>query len=193
MKLIITIFFILLFGFFINKTSTPKKTDLLVCLGGDNYKKRLDKTLELYNEGYLTGDYIIFTGIKNLEYKAKQILKNHSIIVTNNLENTMEEIIGIKNFILKNNIHSIIIVTDIPHSYRVKFFWDNFGIHLENVTLTVVGTDLNGSWKEEIYLKNLSSIKYTFLESIKIVYNVILYTLFRKQSFESLEIKENIF
>jgi len=49
-------------GKFLDATVEPEKTDLLVCLGGGDYKARVKKTLDIYKSGFLQSDTIILTG-----------------------------------------------------------------------------------------------------------------------------------
>ena len=61
---LIYIFFNL--GNFLDITQNPTKTELIVCLGGGLSKNRSDKTIELYNNGFLKTNHIIFTGVLSI-------------------------------------------------------------------------------------------------------------------------------
>lgn len=177
---IIGIYSFLNLGNFLDVTSKPSKTDLIVCLGGGTNNLRHKKTIELYKNGFLKNKYIIFTGGSYI-YKNTyiNIEENINLIKNNKVKNTMEEILYIKDFIKEKNLSSVIFVTDAPHSRRVKFFWDTFGEKLKDVSFTIVASDLT-SWDSSKYYTNDFSLKYAFSELTKLVYNSILYGLLEK-------------
>ena len=180
---ILTIFLIYSFfnlGNFLDVTSQPSKTDLIVCLGGGTDKARTQKTVELYKNGFLKDKSIIFTGVKSIDKNTYNMIdKNINIITNDKVKNTMEEVLYIKDFIKEKDLKSVIFITDAPHSRRVKFFWDTFGEKLKDVSFTIVASDLT-SWDSSKYYTNDFSLKYAFSELTKLVYNSILYGLLEK-------------
>ena len=54
-------------GNFLDATSNPKETDLIICLGGGNYENRGKKSLELYEKDFVKTNTIIFTGYTNIK------------------------------------------------------------------------------------------------------------------------------
>lgn len=206
MKIYILFVFFILFisylylnlGNFLNITKNPSKTQLLVCLGGGVHKKRLNKTIELLQNGFLEGENIIFTGVKKLPKGSDKFFnENVNIIINSKTKNTMEEILYIKDFIKKNYISSVTFITSPPHSRRVKIFWNNFGEDLRNVKFQVVGSELN-FWNDKYFYKNQVAKKYAHREIIKLVYNFFIYGILEKLGFKEKfeiyfekELKEN--
>ena len=184
---ILTIFLIYSFfnlGNFLDVTSQPSKTDLIVCLGGGTDKARPQKTVELYKNGFLKDKSIIFTGVKSIDKNTYNMIdKNINIITNDKVKNTMEEVLYIKDFIKEKDLKSVIFITDAPHSRRVKFFWDTFGENLNDISFSIVSSDLK-SWDSSKYYTNDFSLKYAFSEFTKLIYNSILYGVFEKLGFK---------
>ena len=68
------IFFIYSFfnlGNFLDVTQEPSKTDLVVCLGGGDYKTRIKKTVEIYNKNFSNTNTIILTSYANSSNEVK--------------------------------------------------------------------------------------------------------------------------
>lgn len=171
-------------GNFLDATSKPSKTDLIVCLGGGINNARLQKTIELYKNSFLKDKYIIFTGVKSIDKNTYDIIdKNINIITNYKVKNTMEEVLYIKDFIKEKDLKSVIFITDAPHSRRVKFFWDTFGENLNDISFSIVSSDLK-SWDSSKYYTNDFSLKYAFSEFTKLIYNSILYGVFEKLGFK---------
>jgi len=182
-KLIISFFMLLIFlgvgyinlGNFLDITDKPNNTELLVCLGGGNHKKRVDKTYEIYKNGFLKGSTIIFTGVKKIDKKFDKV----NIVINNEVTNTMEEVLFVKNYIKKHSINSVTFITEAPHSKRVKIFWENFGIDRSNTNFSVVASELK-SWDSNTYYKNKFAKHYAFLEIKKLLYNFFVYGVLEK-------------
>lgn len=171
-------------GKFLDVTQEPSKTELLVCLGGGISKNRIEKTIELYKNGFLEKNHIIFTGVSSLNKNIyNNFDENANIIVNGKVKNTMEEILYIKAYIKENNLSSVIFITEAPHSKRVKIFWDNFGEKLDNVTFSVVASNLE-KWNSKIYYQNNTTLRYAISEFIKLVYNFFLYGVLEKLGFK---------
>lgn len=171
-------------GIYLDVTKKPSKTDLIVCLGGERNKIRTKKTIELSKNIFSDNKYIIFTSVKIIDKDTfNSIDKNINIIADYKAKNTMEEVLFIKDFIKENHLSSVIFITEAPHSRRVKFFWDTFGEELNNISFSVVASDLS-SWNSSNYYENNSSLKYALSELTKLIYNSILYGLFEKLGFK---------
>lgn len=167
-------------GIFLDVTKEPSKTELLVCLGGGYHEKRVQKTVELYKNDFLTGKNIIFTGVPALDkYVYKNFDSKTNIIINSKLKNTMEEVISTKEFIKQNNISSVTFITEAPHSKRIELFWENFGEKLPNVKFSVVGSELK-DWDKINYFENKSSREYALGEAAKLVYNFFIYGVLEK-------------
>lgn len=191
--LILYIYLFLNLGEYLDISNPPKQTDLLVCLGGGIDKNRIKKTIELYENGFLQTNTVIFTGIKNIDENINKHFEKKEVIVNNSVKNTMEEILYIKKFLIENNLSSVIFITEAPHSRRIKFFWDYFGENLENIEFSVVSSELE-TWDSENYYKNKINRKYAFSELTKLVYNFFIYGILEnvglKEKFESTYQKE---
>ena len=157
-------------GNFLDITQKPTKTDLIICLGGGISKNRTEKTIELYKNGYLKTNYIIFTGTPSLNKNiTKSFDENINIITNGKVKNTMEEILYIKEFIKEKNLKSVTFITEAPHSRRIQIFWENFGDKLDDVSFSVVASQFD-DWDSSTYYKNENSLKYAFSETTKLIY-----------------------
>ncbi len=162
-------------GKILDITQEPIKTDLLVCLGGGDHIKRTKKTIELYEKNYLQKNSIIFTGVKSLSSNVyKSFDKKTNIIIVNNVRNTMEEVLYIKNYIKENHLSSVTFITEAPHSRRIKIFWDIFGDDLKDVRFSVVASELE-TWDSKNYYKNDFAKEYAYSEVVKLIYNLFVY------------------
>jgi uncharacterized SAM-binding protein YcdF (DUF218 family) len=184
LSLLFLIYSFLNLGNFLDITQKPTKTDLIVCLGGGISKNRAEKTIELYKNGFLKTNYIIFTGTPSINKNiSKNFDENIDIITNGKVRNTMEEILYIKNFIKEKNLKSVIFITEAPHSRRVQIFWENFGDKLDDVSFSVVGSQFD-DWNSDTYYKNENSLKYAFSETTKLIYNLFLYGILEKIGFK---------
>jgi uncharacterized SAM-binding protein YcdF (DUF218 family) len=171
-------------GNFLDITQKPTKTDILICLGGGISKNRAEKTIELYKNGYLKTNYIIFTGTPSLNKNiTKSFDENINIITNGKVKNTMEEILYIKEFIKEKNLKSVTFITEAPHSRRIQIFWENFGDKLDDVSFSVVASQFD-DWDSNTYYKNENSLKYAFSETTKLIYNLFLYGILEKLGFK---------
>lgn len=191
---IFIIFFIYSFfnlGNFLDISEQPSKTELLVCLGGGEYKTRIEKTTELYNNNFLTTNKIILTSQvidrKTKEDKRITYIKNYlkdyskvNIIQKKELPNTAEEIRFIKTYMIKNNLQTATFISDPAHSRRIQIFTKIISVKGdENLSFQIVGTD-DKNWDKESFYKNKYSLNYTLFEILKISYGVIRYGVLEK-------------
>lgn len=158
-KWIYLIFALIVFvnlGRFFDITDEPRKVDIIVYLGGGSIE-RIEKTLELYQKGYSQSGKLIYTGHrlyqttgKNYKlYDKKEFFISHGILATNliydkkNTGNTVREVKFVKKYMLAHQLHSVIFVTDPPHSRRVKMLAEHIA-NYEDVKLKffVIGTDV---------------------------------------------------
>lgn len=176
-------------GKFLDITSKPIKTDLLVCLGGGNYKTRIEKTLELYNNKYSKSNTIILTGYVNskrevqkgiIEDKRISVIKRRDIknlkyVIKKDLKNTAEEVKYIKYYMIKNKIKTVTFISDPPHSRRILFLTKLIRIDGdENFDYHVSGAYLK-NWDKDLYYENKFSRIYSFTELFKLIYVVFTY------------------
>ena len=169
-------------GNFLDVSQPPKQEDIIVSLGGDK-GLRIKKTLELYDANMSRSHKLILTGVDDFDksmktyeldwradYLSKKGIKNKNIIFNTKAENTLEEIFFIKKYLLKHQLHSVIFVTDPPHSRRISYFASTIA-HYEDANLSyiVVATD-NKWWYRQKYYTNPEAVIYVVNESIKLTY-----------------------
>jgi len=181
--LLLVLIFFLNLGHFLENTDTPKKADLIVCLGG-GYGARILKSIELYKNGYslsnkmlLTGNNkYYFSGYKDLRLKylkENNISISKSVVFNKKLTSTRNEIIFIQDYMILNNYSSAIIVSDNPHTARIKLLLNIFKKD-NNLIFYVVGSNPDW-WNDGQYYKSKMAISYVINESLKIVYTAVAY------------------
>jgi hypothetical protein len=180
LTLILFVFLFLNLGRIIDATSNPKKVDLLVCLGGGIYKNRVEKTKELFENGYLKSNTIIFTGYQKVE-KVEGI----NNLNPKGLKNTYEEVLFVKEFMKENGLKSATFISEAPHSRRILLFATFFGKN--KYEFNVVGSKFE--WDAENYYKYPQMRSYVKSEILKLFYNFFLYgfidTIGLKDNFEN--------
>ena len=162
-------------GYFLDVTEKPTKSDLIVCLGGGDYKKRIEKTIELQKENYLISNTIIFTGTKERKDIEKKFDENISIIFEPTLTNTAQEVKYIKEYMIEHDLSSVLIVADPPQSRRISILKEVYNVkNDQNLSFKVVSND-NRDWNVKYYYQNNNMKQYAFAEVIKIPYNLFVY------------------
>ena len=181
-------------GKFLDATSNPIKTDILVCLGGGDYKLRIKKTLELYEQNLSSSRTIVLTGNvnssreteegivedKRISYLKKNSLKKIHIVLNKNLKNTAQEIRYIKKYMLEHKLKSATFITEPPHSRRILLFSKIISVDDDSdLSFYVVGADYK-NWDTDTYYENKYAKRYAFSESIKIIYGLFVYGVLDK-------------
>lgn len=173
---LLLIFFLFLnLGNYLDVSEEAKKSDVIFCLGGGYRDNRIKKAYSLFIKGYTKENYLVFTGsefIKSKNIDARVLFLNNQEIKINaihqkNLKNTKDEVLFIKDFMEKNNLKSAIIVSDKPHTRRIKTIID-YKISNENYSFTFVGSDLKW-WNSNKYYKDKRSQVYAFYEFVKLL------------------------
>lgn len=191
MKKIFFILTILLFinlGNFLDLTTEPKQSDIIVVLGGGK-DARIKKGLELYKENISKSNQIIFphknfTNVVLSKNYLEDFIKEHKInesmiIYLERLPNTMEELIEVKKILNKNHFKSVLFVTHPTHTLRIKLLANLLeDYEKEDIKINFVSADHTKVWSSQYYFLELESIKLVFSEYLKIVYNFIKYTIF---------------
>ena len=180
--ILIILVMISIMGKFFDISQIPKQVDVIVSLGGDN-GLRIKKTLELYDANMSKSQKLILTGVDDFDtsmkvyeldwradYLSKKGVKEEDIIFNTTVQNTLEEIFFIKKYLLEHHLHSVIFITDAPHSRRISYFASNIA-HYEdaNLSYSVVATD-NAWWKRDTYYTNPEAVIFVVNESIKLTY-----------------------
>jgi len=164
-----------------------KKADIIVSLGGDN-GDRIKKTLELYKKNYSKSKKIILTGVDNFDsdmkiyelswrayYLTKKGINKSNIIINTTARNTMEEIKFIKNYLIKNHLHSVIFVSAPPHSRRLHFFIERVFKYKDfNISYQIISSEPKW-WNKNKYYTNPDAIIFAINEIIKLSYYYLKY------------------
>lgn len=182
----ITIIFFTL-GYYLDAEDKPVPSDVIVCLGG-GAKERIVKAVELYENHYSIHDILLLTGdnrskirlLKKLDDDRIEYLKNHhynSIHIVQNKEvkNTKEEIVFIKKYLIQHNYKSAIIVSNTPHTRRIKILLSLLKVKSsENLTFYVVGSQEKW-WHSCCYYRNKQALSFAVRELVKLYYAYITY------------------
>ena len=169
-------------------TNPPKEADIIVVLGGGQ-DTRIRKGLKLYKKGFSKSHKIIFTGSNKydmvlpvfyrFEYLMKNGVKKSDIIHIAKVSNTVEELNKVKKYLLKNQMKSVLFVSHPTHSRRIRILANTIADYDDaNITMSFAAADHTKVWDKNLFFLNLASIKLVLLETIKIPYNLIKYTLF---------------
>jgi uncharacterized SAM-binding protein YcdF (DUF218 family) len=185
---IIIIIIIINLGNLLDLTDIPKKSDVIVILGGGK-DTRIKKGLELYRMNFSISNKIIFTG-KDLcdsvlpRFYFSDYLKNNNIIDNNiinisDVSNTMEELEKLKKYLLVNDLKSVLFISHPTHTLRIKILanlLENYD--KENIVINFASADHTHVWSRQFYFLEWESVKLVILEYLKIIYNLIKYSIF---------------
>ncbi len=199
--IIITIIFILNVGNFLDVTDNPRNVDIIVSLGGGT-QKRLEKSVELFQLGYSKTGKLIYTGptsyrTKRKNYtvlKKKDFFNKHGIsnehLVHIKAGNTYREVRHVGEYMLRNHLHSVLFVTDPPHSRRVKFLANSICDYDENnLSVYVAGTDPEW-WDKNRFFLHKNAIIFVTSELLKFPYNYLAFGILKKYGLYDF-VKEN--
>ncbi len=124
--------FFLSLGILVSQYATdPKKSDVIVVLGGDS-GLRVRKGAELYNAGYAT--HVVLTGIDERFYRPPHPnwrerhiralgVPKKAIIIDAKSKTTWDEAINTSITMKRNGWKSAIVVSDPPHMLRLHQTW----------------------------------------------------------------------
>lgn len=185
MFVLLAIFVILNLGNLLDVSEAPKKSDVIVSLGGGDLN-RIKKSLELYEKDFSKKDILILTGNhKNINNpRTKYIETNNSskinIIETFDTKNTYEEMVFIKTFLMENNYTSALIVSDAPHSKRITYLLNTIKIeNSTNLEFNIVSSS-DKWWNKEFYYKNARARIFAITEAIKLIFSYFRYGIIEK-------------
>ena len=186
--ILVGVYVFLNLGKFVDVSSEPVQSDIIVSLGGDPSGCRLKKALELYKEGYSKSGKILYTSrdsvSKSLDKNGsrKQYLLDHGVAEKNIVHvkremvfNTMEEVLFIKKYMLYHHYKSVLIVSHPQHSRRIQTFAQYFANYAESRLRLHIASCHPRWWNASKYYENELSRKVTFLEVEKLIYNVLKY------------------
>lgn len=186
--ILLSVMFIPIFinlGELLDITEEPQKTDLIVYLDGGGVE-RMEKTLELYKLGYSKTGKIIFTAspthhidrktvIDKKVYFTEHGIPKDNLVHAKKVKNTMEEVLFVKNYMLRHKLKSVIFVSDPPHSRRIIFLAQSIAKYNANgLSCSVVGSGVNW-WEKKHHYRHIKAIASTVYELIGLPYNYIVY------------------
>lgn len=168
------------YGHWMDTTSEPRKSDIIVCLGGGTVE-RLNKAVELSQKGYGKIREVMLIGES---YDTKQYLKQTypqtSIKQYHAPKNTKDEVLFIKNYMIKHGYSSALIVTDPPHSRRVSILGSVLSVKGDdNLNLDLVSSEVSW-WEAEKYYDDKRSSETVLQESMRILYSFVCYGMVNK-------------
>lgn len=176
------IFIVLLInlGRFLDITAAPKKADIIVSLGTrDSSASSLKRALRLYEDGFSKSGKIIFTGgIKKYYYRVwgiylenNDVPKQDIIYIDQSIAcNTMEEVLFIKQYMIRHHMKSVIFVSHPHHSRRITILANSIAEYKEAGLNLIVASVEPRKWSRDEYYKS------TISEIVKLFYNLIKYS-----------------
>ena len=162
-------------GRILDVTESPTKSDVIVCLGGGTVE-RVKKSVQLLQEGYSERNVFLLMGESwyNRPYIAKHF-PDVNVTVDEAPENTLEEVLAVKTFMRKHGYRSAVIVTDPPHTRRVRLLLSLTGVGGgEAMTFRVVGTEAEW-WDRAHYFTNARARQDALYEAAAIAHALLLY------------------
>lgn len=168
------------YGKFMDATKTPVKSDLIVCLGGGTVE-RLNKAVSLHDKGYSKSSKVVLLGES---YDTKAYLEKtypHTQIEQHHKpKNTKEEVLYIKNYMLKQGYKTALVVTDPPHSRRVRVLESVLGVEGDSdLVLRMVSSEVTW-WKAKKYYDDKRSGETVLSETMRILYSILCYGVLEK-------------
>lgn len=188
---IVSFIFVYFFiGLYLDIGEKQKKSNYIISLGGDIELNRIKKSFELYKNGYSSLNKIIITGYnaefkyKNIQVKRKkylldQGLKEKNIILLYNTKNTFEELKAIKKLLLRKKSKNIIIVSDPPHTRRIKILCNILKYDENKINYNLISSDPYW-WNKKLLFLHYKAYVFISKEIIKIIHNYFKYFLINR-------------
>jgi len=187
--LVVSLFIFFNIGHYLDITQEPHKSDIIVCLGGGEKQTRIKKSLELYEKAYAKTKTLLITGgtaftrVDNMQDDRMVFVhdKNSTATIKYNpmTRNTAEEMLYIKDYMLKHFLKDVIIVSGPPHSRRIQMFSKIFNFKESGLQVHIVSSHPVW-WDKSAYYKSSLARQLVFIELLKIPYNYLKYTLLDK-------------
>jgi len=166
------------YGQFIDTTEVPKKSDIVVCLGGGT-KERVNKSIKLLQEGYARQFILLGESWYNQPYIHKNYPKV-SVFIDEAPKNTKEEVLYIKSYMLKHGYKTALVVTDPPHSRRVSVLNSVLSVKGDSdLVLRMVSSEVKW-WKVKKYYDDERSGETALSETMGILYSILCYGVVEK-------------
>ena len=178
----ILIFIFLNLGKWVDVTKKPIKSDIVICLGGGTID-RVKKSIKLTEEDYVSSNKLLLIG--ESWYNQPYLKKNYpqlSVEIDESSKNTKDEILFIQRYMKKYNYKSALIVTDPPHSRRVKLLTSILLEEDNSIKYYIISSDVKW-WNARNYYLDEHARSFVFYESMKILYHWIFDSkLFKERS-----------
>ena len=169
--LLLLSFVFLNLGKWIDVTGKPVKSDIIVCLGGGTID-RVKKSIELLEEGNAEKFLLIGESWYNQPY-IKKNYPDMNIVIDESPKNTKEEVLFTKEYMKEHSYKSALIVTDPPHSGRVKLLTSLILVGGdENMTFHMIASEVKW-WNAEHYYKSKRARSAVLHEVMGMVYHLI--------------------
>jgi len=169
------------YGSWIDATHNPIKSDLIVCLGGGTVE-RLDTATTLYKKGYASHSHSVLLVGESYDTPAylKERYPHTPITQHHSPSNTKEEVYYIKKYMVKHGYKDVLIVTDSPHSRRVKVLFSILDVEDDGeLVLHLVSSNVKW-WKAKKYYDDIRSGETVLSETIRILYSLVCYGVLEK-------------
>lgn len=139
--------FIIFAGDFLIVEDVTKSAEAIVVIGGDHKPQRMQRTVELYQQGYapivvISAGTLVLEGSETLpeaEVMRQQAislgLSEDVIVLEDQSNSTLENALFTKQILESQEIKSIILVTSAYHSRRAKRMFDD--VLADNIAITV--------------------------------------------------------
>ncbi|MHC3994920.1 YdcF family protein [Thiomicrolovo sp. ZZH C-3] len=160
-------------GRFVDVAGQPVKSDIIVCLGGGTVD-RVKVSMRLLEEGYSARSVFLLMGESwyNRPYIGKHYPDAH-VTIDEGPKNTMEEVVALKKYMQIHGYHSAIIVTDPPHTRRVRVLLSILpGGADDKMTFSLVAPHEKW-WDREHYYKNAQARQAVLHEIGGIIYALL--------------------
>ena len=176
---IFTIFYINL-GRWLDVTEDPVKADIVVCLGGGTIE-RVKKSVDLITQGYVKSKTLLLIG--ESWYNRPYIRKHYPTLqweIDDTPKNTAQEVVQIKKYMRKHGYRTALIVTDPPHTRRVRVLLSLLERKEDDpLYFYLVGSGVNW-WNKTAYYTNSWACQEVWHELKGIGYALLVYGLFEE-------------
>jgi hypothetical protein len=161
------ILFVLMFkmGQWMDATQPPIQSDVAFCLGGGTLG-RVKKTFDVFNQGYVK--HVVFLGESwyNQPY-IKKFGKNVSYALVEKPKNTQEEIVYISHYMQSHHQLKALIVTDVPHSLRVKLLIEMYASKMLHCQYRIVPSRAKW-WHSSFCFANYRAFRFVVNELVRL-------------------------
>jgi uncharacterized SAM-binding protein YcdF (DUF218 family) len=177
-------------GYFVDAVQAPKKSDLIVSLGGGD-GRRIKEALRLYKLGYSGSQKLLYTGraivnpARKLPYRFSKdhFLKSHGLdqkqivyVPRGVITNTAEELFFVRDYMLKHHYKSVLIVSSPIHTRRIRMLARYLADYRGKGLKLTVTAFKDPNWHPKSYFLTPYWRREVWLEIEKLVYNLLKYS-----------------